>query len=72
MTALLSGDHISRPFLIAGPVILFCGLMFMLLSIEVIVRLNRNAKRVQDPEIDQVTNLHLIKHWMDPGIETTL
>lgn len=50
-----------------GPVIMFCGLAIMLFSIEVCIRFNTNQKRVQDPEIDLMTNLHHIKHWMDPG-----
>ena len=54
--------------MIVGPVLIFCGISLMLFSIEVIIRLNKNAKRVQDPEIDVITNLHHIKHWMDPGL----
>ena len=31
------------------------------------MRLRKNAKRVKDPEIDKLKNLHHIKHWMPPG-----
>ena len=57
----------AQPFVIIGPVLMCCGLAIMIGSIEVIVRLVKNAKRVKDPELDQITNLHHVKHWIDPG-----
>ena len=42
-------------------------MMFIFFTGEVCMRLASNLKRVQDPEIDKIDNLHLIKHWMEPG-----
>ncbi len=55
------------PFVIIGPVLVFSGLMFILFTWEICVRLKKNLSRVQDPEIDQISNLHQIKHWIEPG-----
>ena len=43
------------------------GILMCLFTIEIMMRLSKNAKRVQDPEIDSIDNLHNIKHWMPPG-----
>ena len=55
------------PFLIIGITLIVCGMMFIFFTGEVCMRLASNLKRVQDPEIDKIDNLHLIKHWMEPG-----
>lgn len=41
--------------------------MIFVFMFEILSRLRKNAARVQDPEIDKLSNLHHIKHWMDPG-----
>jgi len=62
-------DHNSiRPFIIIGPVLLGGGIITLLCSVEVCVRLYRSNKRVQDPELDNLVNPHEVKHWMDPKI----
>ncbi len=50
-----------------GGVLIFFGFLLVLFSIEVCIRLNKNARRVKDPEIDKLKNLHHIKHWVEPG-----
>ena len=55
------------PFAVTGGVLGFFGLLLLTFSVEVCVRLSKNAKRVKDPEIDKLKNLHHIKHWMPPG-----
>ena len=56
-----------QPFVIIGPIITVCGLAFIFFGFEICVRYKKNARRVQDPEIDTMKNIHHIKHWMDPG-----
>ena len=53
--------------MVLGFVFIFSGILLMVFTIEIILRLNKNAKRVKDPEIDKITNLHHIKHWVEPG-----
>ena len=55
------------PFAVTGGVLAFFGALLLCFSVEVCVRLRKNAKRVKDPEIDKLKNLHHIKHWMPPG-----
>ena len=55
------------PFLIIGIMLIICGVMFVFFTAEICIRLQHNLKRVQDPEIDKIDNLHLIKHWIEPG-----
>ena len=50
-----------------GGVLAFFGALLLCFSVEICVRLRKNAKRVKDPEIDKLKNLHHIKHWMPPG-----
>ena len=42
--------------------------MTLLCSVEVCLRLYRETKREQDPDLDNLTNPHEVKHWMDPKI----
>ena len=37
-------------------------------SLEVCIRLYRETKREVDPDLDNLTNPHEVKHWMDPKI----
>ena len=55
------------PFAVTGGVLAFFGALLLCFSVEICVRLRKNAKRVKDPEIDKLKNLHHIKHWMPPG-----
>ncbi len=59
--------QIFGPFIIIGSVLLVSGVMFLLFSTEVCSRLRKNARRVKDPEIDRMRNLHDVKHWVHPG-----
>ena len=47
---------------------LAAGLMTIMCSLEICLRLSRANKRVQDPDLDNLTNPHEVKHWMDPKI----
>ena len=44
------------------------GLMTIMCSLEICLRLYKANKRVQDPDLDNLTNPHEVKHWMDPNI----
>ena len=50
-----------------GAVVIGCGVFIFILSVEICIRLRKNMKRVKDPEIDKLKNLHQIKHWVHPG-----
>lgn len=60
--------HFLRPLIIVGPVLIGGGVVCSLFSVEVIIRLYRANKRVQDPDLDNLVNPHEVKHWMDPKI----
>ena len=47
---------------------LAAGLMTIMCSLEICMRLSKANKRVQDPDLDNLTNPHEVKHWMDPKI----
>ena len=47
---------------------LAAGLMTIMCSLEICLRLSKANKRVQDPDLDNLTNPHEVKHWMDPKI----
>ena len=51
-----------------GPVLIGAGFMTIMFSVEICVRLYRNKKRVQDPDLDNLVNPHEIKHWVDPKL----
>ena len=42
--------------------------MTLLFSLEVCIRLYKETKREADPDLDNLTNPHEVKHWMDPKI----
>ena len=44
------------------------GLLTMLCSLEVCVRLNKAKQWVQDSKLDSLINLHEVRHWMDPDL----
>ena len=62
-----SESRLIAPFAVTGGVLAFFGALLLCFSVEICVRLRKNAKRVKDPEIDKLKNLHHIKHWMPPG-----
>ena len=47
---------------------LAAGIMTIMCSLEICLRLYKANKRVQDPDLDNLTNPHEVKHWMDPNI----
>merc|ERR550532_2713923 len=61
-------SRLIAPFAVTGGVLAFFGALLLCFSVEVCVRLRKNAKRVKDPEIDKLKNLHHIKHWMPPEL----
>ena len=63
----VSDTKLVAPFAIMGGVLIFVGILLLFFSIEICSRLRKNAKRVKDPEIDKLKNLHHIKHWVEPG-----
>jgi len=60
-------SHI-RPFVIIGPVLIGGGVMVIIFSFEVCIRLHQANKRVVDPDLDDLINPHEVKHWIDPRI----
>ena len=44
------------------------GVFSILFSIEVCLRLYKNQRRMHDPDLDNLVNIHEIKHWMDPSL----
>ena len=48
--------------------LLAAGVMIIMCSLEICLRLYKANKRVQDPDLDNLTNPHEVKHWMDPKI----
>jgi hypothetical protein len=42
--------------------------MIIMCSLEICLRLYKASKRVMDPDLDNLTNPHEVKHWMDPKI----
>jgi len=48
--------------------VIICAILFGSFTIETCVTLKRAIARVQDKEIDEIKNLHLIKHWVEPDL----
>ena len=44
------------------------GVMTIMCSLEVCTRLYRDTKREPDADLDNLTNPHEVKHWVDPKI----
>ena len=61
-------SYYTSSALFAGPVLIGAGLMTIMFSIEICLRLCKAMKRVQDPDLDNLVNPHEVKHWMDPNI----
>ena len=50
-----------------GPILALAGLGLVACSIELIIRLRKQIKRVMDPNLLKTNNLHEVKHWVEPG-----
>ena len=53
--------------IILGPILILTGLSFSACSLELVVRLSRQIRRVMDPSLLKTSNLHEVKHWIEPG-----
>ena len=42
--------------------------MMIMCSLEICIRLYKANQRVQDPDLDNLSNPHEVKHWMDPKL----
>lgn len=57
-----------NPFIIVGIVVVVCGIMFGAFTVETCIWLRAASARVTDKDIDSISNLHLIKHWIEPEL----
>lgn len=57
-----------KPLIVIGPILIGCGIITCLCSIEVCARLYVSKKRTADPELDNLVNPHEVKHWMAPEL----
>ena len=48
------------------------GVALVASSMELIIRLRKQIKRVMDPNLLKTDNLHEVKHWVEPGTYVTL
>ena len=55
------------PLIILGPILVTAGLGLVVFSVELIIRLMKQIKRVMDPNLLKTNNLHEVKHWIEPG-----
>ena len=53
--------------IILGPILILTGLSFSACSLELVLRLSRQIRRVMDPSLLKTSNLHEVKHWIEPG-----
>ena len=56
------------PLIILGPILVVAGVGLVVCSMELIIRLTRQIKRVMDPNLLKTNNLHEVKHWVEPGL----
>ena len=59
--------HHVGPLIIIGPIMVTAGLGLVVFSLELIIRLLKQIKRVMDPNLLKTNNLHEVKHWIEPG-----
>merc|ERR1719397_246706 len=57
-----------RPLIVIGPVLIGASFFTIMFSIEICMRLSNSLKRMQDRDIDNISNPHEVKHWMDPKL----
>ena len=43
-------------------------MLMTMCSLEIYMRLTKANKRVQDPDLDKLTNPHEVKQWVDPKL----
>ena len=48
------------------------GLGLVVFSLELVIRLIKQIKRVMDPNLLKTNNLHEVKHWIEPGTAQAL
>ena len=60
-------QHVG-PLIILGPILVTTGLGLVVFSLELMIRLMKQIKRVMDPNLLKTNNLHEVKHWIEPGI----
>ena len=54
--------------IIVGPIMIISGISFLLCSLELVMRLSRQIKRVMDTSLLKTSNLHEVKHWIEPEL----
>ena len=64
-------QHVG-PLIILGPILVLAGLGLVVFSLELMIRLMRQIKRVMDPNLLKTNNLHEVKHWIEPGTSLDL
>ena len=55
------------PLIILGPILVVAGIGLVACSLELIIRLRKQIKRVMDPNLLKTNNFHEVKHWVEPG-----
>ena len=55
--------------IIVGPIMILVGLSFLVCSMELVMRLTKQIRRVMDPSLLKTSNYHEVKHWIEPGIK---
>ena len=53
--------------IIVGPIMILVGLSFLVCSMELVMRLTKQIRRVMDPSLLKTSNYHEVKHWIEPG-----
>ena len=56
------------PLVIIGPILVVCGILLIVFSCEMCIRLRKQVKRVMDPSLLKTSNLHEVKHWIEPEL----
>ena len=60
-------EHLG-PLIILGPILLLSGILVVFFMLEICVGLRKQIKRVMDPSLLKTSNYHEVKHWIEPGI----
>ena len=55
------------PLIILGPILALTGMGLVVNSMELMMGLRKQIKRVMDPNLLKTNNLHEVKHWIEPG-----
>ena len=54
--------------IIVGPIMIISGISFLLCSLELVMRLSKQIRRVMDTSLLKTSNLHEVKHWIEPQL----